>query len=97
MDLMDSDDDLDITSAVKKDLGHEDHINSVPNTFGHLYTCSPRSPILQRSSTIMNPSVIQMMNQTTMLPLSENFVRSDLEVREWIGQVMTVKKHTRTL
>lgn len=28
LDLTDSDDDLDITKAVKKDLGHEDYINS---------------------------------------------------------------------
>ncbi len=38
MDLTDSDDDLDITKAVKKDLGHEDHINSLFNTVQHLNT-----------------------------------------------------------
>lgn len=32
LDLTDSDDDLDITKAVKKDLGHEDYINSTSDT-----------------------------------------------------------------
>lgn len=82
MDLTDSDDDLDVISAVKKDLGHEDHINSVLNTFKYVYPYSPHLPILQRSSTIMNPSVIQLMIQTAIPPLSEKSVRSDREVRE---------------
>ena len=96
MNPTDSDDDLDIISAVKKDLGHEDHINSVHNTVKYLYPYSPHLPILQRSSMIMNPSVIQMMKQTAILLLSQKSVRSDREGREWIGQVMTVRKHIRT-
>lgn len=37
LDLTDSDDDLDITKAVKKDLGHEDYINSMSDTLLNIY------------------------------------------------------------
>jgi len=38
IDLTDSDNDLDTTNAVKKDLGHEDYINSSSNTSQPLNT-----------------------------------------------------------
>lgn len=97
MDLTDSDDDLDIAKAVKKDLGHEDHVHSSFNTTQHLNTCNLHSPILQKSSTIMNLPATQIMDQPAMPMLSGTCMRSGPEVREWTGQIMTVGKHIKAL
>lgn len=97
MDLTDTDDDLDIAKAVKKDLGHEDQINSSFNTPQHFNTRNNHLTILQKSSTITNPPATQMMDQPMIPRLSGKCMRSGPEVRGWTGQIMTVGKHTKAL